>query len=116
MKPGVLQRYCIRLLIVGTLFCSCGVRAEDVYEIRIAIRQHLFTPSIIHAPANRKIKLIISNLDDTAEEFESYPLNREKLIKGGKKVIVYVGPLEPGEYPFFVFFNPVMRKISKKTG
>ena len=57
-------------------------------------------------PANTKIKLIIYNRDATPEEFESYELNREKIILGGRKAIVFIGPLAPGEYPFFGEFNP----------
>ena len=50
-------------------------------------------------------KLIIYNNDKTPEEFESYELNREKIIMGNSKSIVFIGPLEPGKYPFFGEFN-----------
>ena len=70
------------------------------------IRNHLFQPDTLTIPAHTKVKLIIYNRDPTPEEFESYELNREKVILGGRKAIVFVGPLEPGEYPFFGEFNP----------
>jgi len=41
-----------------------------------------------------------------AEEFESYELNREKVIPAGRKGIVFIGPLRPGVYPFFGEFFP----------
>ncbi|MCK5395400.1 MAG: cupredoxin domain-containing protein [Gammaproteobacteria bacterium] len=72
----------------------------------IEIKNHLFYPAEITVPADKKVKLIIYNRDKTSEEFESYELNREKIIMGKRKGIVFIGPLEPGEYPFFGEFNP----------
>lgn len=74
-------------------------------EFELEIRNHLFQPDTLIVPANIKIKLIIYNRDATPEEFESYELNREKVILGGSKAIVFIGPLSPGEYPFFGEFN-----------
>lgn len=74
--------------------------------IEISIKDHLFYPSVVEIPANTKVKLFIRNLDPTAEEFESYELNREKVISGNSKTIIFVGPLPPGEYPFFGEFFP----------
>ncbi|MBQ0759035.1 cupredoxin domain-containing protein [Zhongshania sp.] len=75
-------------------------------EFELTIRQHLFEPSIIVIPANTKIKLWVSNEDASPEEFESYELNREKVILGGQRSLIFIGPLPPGEYPFFGEFNP----------
>ena len=74
--------------------------------IEIAIKDHLFYPAVVEVPANTKVKLLINNLDTTAEEFESYELNREKVIAGNTKSVIFVGPLPPGEYPFFGEFFP----------
>lgn len=75
-------------------------------EFEIEIRNHLFLPDTLTIPAGVKVKLVIYNRDETPEEFESYELNREKVILGGRKAIVFIGPLAPGEYPFFGEFNP----------
>lgn len=74
--------------------------------IPIEIKDHLFFPSEITVPANTKIKLIVNNLDATSEEFESYELNREKVIMGNQKAVIFIGPLPAGEYPFFGEFYP----------
>nr|WP_226668823.1 cupredoxin domain-containing protein [Microbulbifer aggregans] len=74
--------------------------------LTLEIRDHLFHPSELVVPANTKVKLIVYNRDATAEEFESYELNREKVIMGGQKAVIFIGPLAPGEYPFFGEFNP----------
>ncbi len=75
-----------------------------IFEIEI--RNHLFEPSELIIPANTKVKLIVYNRDPTPEEFESYELNREKVIMGNRKAVIFIGPLKPGEYPFFGEFNP----------
>ena len=68
--------------------------------------QYLFVPSEITIPANTKIKLRIHNRDITPEEFESWELNREKVIMGNSTATIFIGPLPPGIYPFFGEFNP----------
>tara|TARA_R110000772_G_scaffold96144_7_gene194543 strand:- start:215 stop:556 length:342 start_codon:yes stop_codon:yes gene_type:complete len=75
-------------------------------EVQIIIRDHLFFPSTIEVPAGVKIRLLIINEDATAEEFESYELNREKVITGNSRTVIFIGPLKPGEYPFFGEFYP----------
>jgi len=73
--------------------------------IEIEIKNHFFVPDRIEIPADTKVKLVIYNRDETSEEFESYELNREKLIMGGRKTNIFIGPLSVGEYPFFGEFN-----------
>lgn len=92
-------------LSIGFLTYSSNVIAGPPV-IEIEIKDHLFFPSTVEIPANKKIKLLIKNLDPTPEEFESYDLNREKVIAGNRKVIIFIGPLAPGEYPFFGEFYP----------
>jgi len=75
-------------------------------EFELEIRDHLFHPARLEVPANTKIKLRVHNRDATPEEFESYELNREKVILGGRSAVIFIGPLEPGTYPFFGEFNP----------
>jgi hypothetical protein len=79
--------------------------AAEKPEFTIIIKNHRFEPEVLYVPAGVKIKLIVINQDPTPEEFESYELNREKIIGGGRKAIIYIGPLKPGEYPFFGEFN-----------
>ena len=79
--------------------------------IKIEIKDHLFYPSEFSVPANTKIKLLIINNDPTPEEFESYELNREKVIIGNSKAVIFIGPLSPGTYPFFGEFYQKRRKV-----
>lgn len=94
-----------RLGLALLLLLAGGARAA-VPEFTLEIRDHLFYPSTLVVPANTKIKLLVINRDPTPEEFESYELNREKVIMGGARAVIFIGPLAPGDYPFFGEFNP----------
>ncbi len=74
-------------------------------DYTLAIKDHRFQPSELSVPVGKKIKLTVVNQDATPEEFESHPLNREKVIAGNSTAIIYIGPLEQGRYPFFGEFN-----------
>ena len=92
------------MTILAVLISTSVLAAPPVFEIEI--RNHLFEPDRLTIPANTKVKLVVYNRDATPEEFESYELNREKVILGGRKAIIFIGPLAPGVYPFFGEFNP----------
>jgi hypothetical protein len=92
------------LFFGGVAIAGAPVAGKTVFEI--TIKDNLFYPSELEVPRDTKVKLIISNEDKTPEEFESYELNREKIIMGGRKATIFIGPLAPGRYPFFGEFNP----------
>jgi len=73
--------------------------------VNLVIKDHRFDPAEVRVPAGTKVRLVVENKDATAEEFESHELNREKVIPGGSKASIFIGPLEPGRYPFFGEFN-----------
>jgi hypothetical protein len=75
-------------------------------EFEVELKNHLFYPAEIEIPANMKVKLVIYNRDTTPEEFDSFDLNREKVIFPQKKSVIFIGPLPPGRYKFFGEFNP----------
>jgi hypothetical protein len=72
----------------------------------LVIKDHRFLPAELRVPAGQKIRLTIDNQDQGPEEFESHELNREKIVPGRSKGIVFIGPLKPGRYAFFGEFNP----------
>jgi len=93
-------------LILLLLLSSYQAMADEIPTFEISIQDHRFKPTEITVPAQQKVKLLVSNKDHTPEEFESYELNREKIISGGKQAVIYIGPLAPGRYPFFGEFHP----------
>lgn len=96
----------IRLAFLALLLAWLPLAWGKTPEYELEIRDHLFHPEELRIPANTKVKLVVYNRDPTPEEFESYELNREKVIMGGRKANIFIGPLAPGTYPFFGEFNP----------
>jgi hypothetical protein len=100
------------MILVRNLLLACGLllplfcRAASVPEFQLDILEHRFVPAKMVIPAHTRVKLIVNNRDPGAEEFESYELFREKIITGKSSATIYIGPLDPGEYPFFGDFNP----------
>lgn len=91
--------------ITALLLLTLPVVAEqNVFELKI--KDHLFQPSVLYVPAGEKVKLQILNQDPSPEEFESFSLNREKVILGKGKATLFIGPLQPGKYEFFGEYNP----------
>lgn len=85
---------------------ACHSLFAGVVEYHIQLKDHLFSPSRVSIPANQKVKLVIHNLDNTPEEFDSFSLNREKVIFAHHQASIFIGPLEPGKYDFFGEYNP----------
>jgi plastocyanin len=92
-------------LVLGLGLWLYGTAAADD-EIRIVIKDHRFSPSEVRVKANTKIKLLVSNEDQTAEEFESFSLNRERVVPAGQSITIFLPPLKPGSYDFFGDFHP----------
>jgi hypothetical protein len=89
------------LLVLATLLVLVSAKGADVPEFVVQIQSiKQFSPKQIKAPAGTKISILIQNLSDAAEEFESYPLNREKHFAPHSEGKLFFGPLEPGRYVF----------------
>jgi plastocyanin len=91
-------------LAFAGLLIAFGAQAAEP-EIQLAIKNHRFEPAEVKVKAGEKVKLIVHNQDSTPEEFESHSLKREKVIPGGQKATILIGPLKPGRYTFFGEFH-----------
>ena len=85
-----------RWLII-TLLLPLNTFAENYM---LTLKDHQFQPAEIRIPSGTKIKLTVDNQDATPEEFDSHALNREKVIAGRSTATIFIGPLDPGRYPF----------------
>jgi plastocyanin len=103
-----LARHLAAIAIATTTFASIATAAEP--EIMLVIKNHRFEPAELKLPAGKRIKLVVHNQDSTPEEFESHSLNREKVIPGGAKATIYIGPLKPGRYDFIGEYNEATAK------
>jgi plastocyanin len=95
----------INYLILMMFIISSSTVAADLPVYELKIKEHRFDPPLLEIPSGTKVKLVVKNLDASPEEFESYKLNREKVVAGNSEITVYIGPLEPGEYGFFGEFH-----------
>ena len=91
----------MKQLIALTVLSLAAVQSMAADEaFTLTLKNHAFEPKELRLPAGRKIRLLVVNQDATPAEFESKPLQREKVIPGKSTGIVSLGPLKPGRYDF----------------
>ena len=96
----------MKTLSLAALALLCGAFSAYAGDsASLTIRNHHFEPKTIAVKAGVKVALSVTNTGTEPAEFESPELNREKVIPPGATVTIYIGPLEPGSYPFFDDFD-----------
>ena len=105
MKEQRIKEIILILVMLGILSSPKIAFSNEMPVFTIIIKDHQFDPKELVIPVNQKVKVIINNQDPTAEEFESYDLNREKIVTGNKQAILFIGPLKAGVYKYFGEFN-----------
>ena len=92
------------LVLIPTLAWTAPVFAdESAPELKIADGH--FEPGTLTIGANTPIKLRVVNSGATPIEFESFELNRERVVPPGQTVSVFIPSLSPGTYHFFDDFH-----------
>lgn len=100
------QRFFPLVFTAGFFLANAfGIANAAEVQVNLVIKNHRFEPAELKVPANQRVKLTVHNQDTTPEEFESHALNREKVIPGGAKAVLFIGPLKPGRYTFFGEYN-----------
>jgi len=94
------------LLTPLLLACLALPAQADPPSYTLTIQNHRFQPEELQVAAGQRFKVIVVNRDPTPEEFESTDMHREKVVTGGGKITVYIGPLPAGTYTFFGDFHP----------
>jgi hypothetical protein len=92
-------------LIVILIIALSSCKKDEAFDVYLDIKNHKFEPEIVRVPKMKKIKIHLTNHDETAEEFESTDLKREKIIPAKSTVIITLAPLKPGEFSFFGEFH-----------
>ena len=82
-----------------------AARAEDLATYAVTLRNHRFTPAEIHVPSGKPFFVVVTNADDTADEFEMHAPAVEKVVPPGDQGRVRIRPLAPGRFPFFGDFH-----------
>jgi heme/copper-type cytochrome/quinol oxidase subunit 2 len=99
----------IRQTTALILTMACAITpgfAEEPAQIAIRLKDHRFEPSEIHVKTGQPTILVVTNADDTAEEFDSSALKVEKVIVAGHNATIRLRPLAPGRFPFMGEFHP----------
>lgn len=63
-------------------------------------------PESVTVAAGRAFHLKVVNAGSSTIEFESFELNRERVVAPGQTVTVYIPALNPGSYAFVDDFHP----------
>lgn len=94
-------------ILAGALLAMTTMASATAEEqvFTLTIKNHRFEPQVLEVPAGQKFKVLVKNQDATPEEFDSYDLDREKVVSGGSEGIVFLGPLDPGTYEFMGEFH-----------
>jgi uncharacterized cupredoxin-like copper-binding protein len=102
VKPAM-----FRAALASIFFLSTGwsARAEDLATYSVTLKNHRFTPSEIHVPTGKPFFVVITNADDTADEFEMNAPAVEKMIPPGEQGRVRIRPLGLGRFRFFDDFH-----------
>ncbi|WP_087853041.1 cupredoxin domain-containing protein [Photobacterium andalusiense] len=87
-------------VLTSVLLLASSSSFAHTETVEIVMKNHQFHPANLVIPANHKVKLVIKNQDNNAEEFESHALNIEKVIPANSEGFVYIKPMKPGKYKF----------------
>lgn len=101
-KMKILSKFCLTIfwVVVYTSLTASFSFSQTEGNYVLTIKDHQFFPRELVIPAHKKVKIILDNQDSTPEEFESHDLNREKLVTGNGKTVLFIGPLKPGTYKY----------------
>ncbi len=100
-----MRRFARRATLALCLALSPALAAASP-RYALTIYDRAFAPTTLTVPADTRFRLEVRNARTLPAEFESFDLNREKMIPGNTTVSVWIGPLKPGKYKFFDDFNP----------
>jgi plastocyanin len=100
-------------LAIGALglVAALGVARADDLTVPLAVHDAGFEPAQVSTPSGARVRLEVSNETAAAIEFESFELNRERVVQPGQKVAVYLSGLSPGRYEFFDDFHPERKGV-----
>ena len=101
-------RYPILLLVLALISLGGQASAEDALEIHF--ENHKFTPQTLNVPSGQKLTIKVTNASQETIEFESFKLNREKVVTPGETITVHLPELNPGSYDFYDDFHQDVRE------
>lgn len=92
------------LMLVSTL-TSFSTLADDKVTLELKMKDGDMIPLVLNAPANKIIRIKVSNIGKGPVEFESTQLIKEKVLAPGASSVIVIAPKKPGTYIFFDDFH-----------
>lgn len=77
----------------------------DTATIDIRFENQRFTPQSVTVAAGQPVLIKVLNASNATIEFESFKLNREKVVSPGQTVVVHLPALAAGSYDFYDDFH-----------
>lgn len=97
-------------IVAATIALTCFsvityASSSPAESIEIHFDDGHFVPSKIVVQAEIPLLIKVVNLSRERIEFESFKLNREKVVEPGQTILMKVPALRPGSYDFFDDFH-----------
>jgi hypothetical protein len=100
----VLKRRTLTFLSLSLLAFAAPVHAQNA-GINLRFENHRFQPQSLTVPLGRPLIISVINASRETIEFESFKLNRERVVGAGETINVPLPPLRPGRYDFYDDFH-----------
>jgi Cupredoxin-like domain len=104
-KPTLGKGLLVAIVSATALALVTASFADDDGIAQLRFQHGSFAPTQLSVPANRPFKVKVTNGSDSAIEFESFELHRERVVAPGETITVHMPSLAPGSYQFFDDFH-----------
>ncbi|PIT24229.1 cupredoxin domain-containing protein [Snodgrassella alvi] len=100
-----MKKFFLIVLSLCSIMLSYSAVADDKVTLELKMKDGDMTPLTLNAPANKIIRIKITNIGKGPVEFESTQLVKEKVLAPGASSVVVIAPKKPGTYIFFDDFH-----------
>ncbi len=104
-KPTVAKVFALAFWTSIFLALAAPSFADDGAMPQLRFDHGNFVPAQLKVQANKPFQVKVTNGSDTAIEFESFELHRERVVPPGETITVHMPSLAPGNYQFFDDFH-----------
>ena len=96
---------CVLFGLAALSVAGIPASAAEEPTFKIEFKDGTLSPTRIEVPAKTRFRLELKNSGNTAAEFESNDMKKEKVLAPGTTSSLIIRSLDPGEYKFFDDFN-----------
>ncbi|PIT20058.1 hypothetical protein BGI36_09465 [Snodgrassella communis] len=100
-----MKKFFLIILSLCGFMLSYPAMTDDKVTLELKMKDGDMMPLILNAPANKIIRIKITNIGKGPVEFESTQLVKEKVLAPGASSVVVIAPKKPGTYIFFDDFH-----------